>query len=370
MNYPISYEKNHYNLLLMFYPRYDVLKQEMTKFFYRGQLVERGLIDLYIDLNSMVAPVISRNDYVSDDPLSIASSIINIAAHMRNFYATRYGIYTRIYLIYGNTRPDSAAAILPDYNAHFAMEQEAKSYIRDMVEENMKYVDMIVKYIPNVYFISSKDTEPGVLIRSTMKIVAGFDKANPKLNGCKIPRYVLSKDSHTFQVAATCNSTHIIRPKKTNVGDITSTMSYFDFYSKFVWQNNLKTKIGIGISPELYSMYLALAGCRNRYIRGIMNYNSADKLIHSLISSGIIINGYNIRPSVDPSFATEIGLDPSAMFTERFNVIDILHQEILFSTMPSYHNIKSSLVDMYDPEAVKDINNRYFRKYPLDLNAF
>lgn len=354
----------------MFYPKYDTLKQEMSKFFYRGQLTERGLIDLYIDLNSMVTSLYSRKDYVNDDPLSIASAIINIAAHMRNFYATRYGIYTRIYLVYGNTRPDSAASILPGYDAHYAMDRDAKSYVYDTIEQNMQYVEMIAKYIPNVYFISSKETEGAVLIRSTMKIVSGFDKANPKMANCKVPRYVLTKDHYMYQIVATCNSTHVIRPKKNNTGDVTYTISYFDFYNKFVLESNLKTRIGIGVSPELYSFYMALAGCKNRSIKGIMNYPSADQLIHDLIGAGVIINGYNIRPSIDPSFTTEIGLDPSLMLTERFNAIDILHQEIIFSGTASYHNIKSNLVDIYDPDAVRDINNRYFCKYPLDLNAF
>ena len=29
-----------------------------------------------------------------------------------------------------------------------------------------------------------------------------------------------------------------------------------------------------------------------------------------------------------------------------------------------------NIIDLYDPDSVRQINNQYFRKYPLDLNVF
>lgn len=367
--YPISFQKNYFNLLLRFYPRYDNLKQEMLKFFYRNALEQRGLADIYIDLNSFLSSLYKRMDYTNDDPMTIASSIINLAAHMRNFFATRFGISTRIFLIYGNTRPLSAASIIPEYNAHTAMDMEVKQDITLNIEENLNIVELLAQYIPEVYYVRSNETEPAVIMRSIMKIVSAADKKNKSFEGHRVPRFVMTKDMLTYQIVCCCNNTHVIRPKKSSNNDVSYTISYFDFYRKLSAELSLKNPIGEGISPELYSFYMSLAGCKDRGIRSASNYPVTDNLIKGLISSGTIINGYNIRPSIDPSFSSSVGINEEVGFENRFRALDLLHQEIIFSASPTFCNIGNSLVNLYDPDAVRQINNQYFRKYPLDLNV-
>ena len=366
MNNPIS--KTYYNLLLKNYPQYEVLRQELLKLFFRKALVERGYVDCYVNLNSYLSSLYKRSgEYVYDEPLSVTSSIINFAAHLRAFFASRFSMRCRIFFIYGNTRPESAYINLPEYDAHNTMDREVKVEVQEIIRENLNMLNILCPYIPEVYYIESDACEPAVIIRSIIK--------EQSIKGAKHARLIFSKDLYDYQLVATVPNTHLIRTKKTMQGDQTFSVSFFDFYKKLSKTLSLKNPIGTNISPELYSVYMTLAGCKDRNIKGIYNYPKSNTIISNLLNSGRILNGYNPSFGVSPNefnlFIDTINSDESLsmILFNRFTSMDLIHQSNLFRMHPSYFNIEKSIIDLYDPSEVQNINNRYFKKYPLDLNV-
>ena len=122
---------------------------------------------------------------------------------------------------------------------------------------------------------------------------------------------------------------------------------------------------------------MTLAGCKDRNVRYIVNYPKADMIIKTLLKETRILNGYNPSLRVSPvDFGPFIDFinhpsdeDMYMTLYNRFTAMDIIHQSDLFRIEPSYNTIRMGIVDLYDPEEVQRINNRYFRKYPLDLNV-
>ena len=365
-----AYAKTYYNLLLKNFPRFTALEKQIYKFVYRNQLKQGGLVDIFIDLNDMLSYLYTRPDYSCDDPMSIGSAIINLAAHMSSFFSSRMGIHARVYLIYGNTRPITAASVLQEYDAHNEMDRQTKPEITELIESNLAQVEVLVKYIPDLYFIRSNNAEPAVIIRSLTRVINQYDsKANA---GSKpiIGKFVVTKDIYAFQLPATVPNMHIIRPKKDGFDDVSFTISYFDFFTKLTEEMKLKNLIGGGaLSPELYSFYLAFNGCRARGIKSIYNSITSTQKLIELVNSGKILNGYNSIIALDPSIAETLGITQEVV--ERFKALDIIHQENIFRTnFVDSQLFAESLVNLYDPEAVKKINETYFRSYPLDLSVF
>lgn len=348
--------RSAYNLLLGNYFQYEKTRLELVKLFYRKAIENGKPVDCYIDLNNFLSPLYKKDGYYTiDDKMSIAASVINYCAHIVEFFASRFDMPTKVYAVYGNTRPISAVKYIPEYNAHNTMEITSKEYLNTVIAENLELLSIIIPYIPNVYFIRDGNTEPAVIMRSLIREMSA--------QGRKNARFIFTKDAYDFQLVGTCPNTHVVSVKKTMNGEMTFTISFFDFYKKIL---HLKTEIGKNISPELYSLYMAYAGCKDRNIPALVTWPRIDKAIRTGIGLGQICNGYNqnIRVLIDG-----LDIDPN-LITNRFNGLDIVQQEVIYKISPSYANLTKNILDLYDAAAVRDINNKYFRTYPLDLNVF
>jgi hypothetical protein len=356
VNNSIPNRKSAYDFLFINYFKYDRLQEALYPLMYRNCLVQGSEIECYIDLNNYTKHLFSEQCDVPDG-LCITASIVNFAAHIRQFFYTRYGIYAHIYMAYGNTRPVYPSNLCVEYDAHSATDRNVKPAICECISQGLDLLESLCKYLPNVYFVHDSSTEPAVLIRTLIKYNSKKRKA---------ARYVFTRDLYAMQLAAVTPNTHIIRVKKERWSDMTYTISYYDFFKKMTTELRLKNLIGEGVSPELYSFYMAIAGCRDREIKSIMNYPLTDRYIHNLIISGQILNGYNASFALNRfEFMNVKDVD----ITPRFQALDLIHQCNVYENMPAYHALTSNLVNLYDPDAVKDINNKYFRHYPLDLDV-
>ena len=173
MNTPMA--KTCYNLLFRNYPQYEVLRQELLKLFYRKALSTGGKVDCYVNVNAYIRSIYRRKDYVFET-FCLVASLINFAAHLREFFASRFSIYARIFLVYGNQRPDSSVQYLPQYDAHNQMERD--TFDPAVIDNEFVLLSEIIKYIPQVYFIKSEVADPAVVIREMIKVQSKQDVVN------------------------------------------------------------------------------------------------------------------------------------------------------------------------------------------------
>ena len=71
--------------------------------------------NIYIDLYDMLKKLYSIDIYANKQ-FTIVSSVINLAAHMREFYWTRYHVNSRIYLIYATEESNNHRQFYPGFS--------------------------------------------------------------------------------------------------------------------------------------------------------------------------------------------------------------------------------------------------------------
>ena len=96
-----DYKANIESILLGYYIKYINLEELTANTIVVSEFANSDNIDIYIDLYDMLKNLYSIDIY-SNKQFIIVSSVINLVAHMREFYWSRYRVNIRIYLVYGS----------------------------------------------------------------------------------------------------------------------------------------------------------------------------------------------------------------------------------------------------------------------------
>lgn len=346
------------------YIRYDRM-YEMTKFAFYGK-TDSESVNIFIDCYSMLRSLYKRGlNFQVEDSCVIASCLINLAIHIRAYFETRHHVSSKVYLIYGGARPLEAVVNFPYYNAKNILMEDSNFYLQELIADNLNVMKVLCPYLFDIFFIEDNGSE-------FMTIASNVIDMNQK-SGNKDPNIIYSKDDMCYQLVAFKPYTFLYRPKKRlnmdNSWVVTKTTLY-DAYRQ--GELELTTQLGTSLSVELFSMYLAIAGIRSRNLPSIKNANSAIKILESAVASNIIPNGYNhtifySNPNPFEIIFGETKVDP-ALLTNRYAAIDLKYQSMLYASSPKFILACSEIINLYDPDEVKNINNVYFQRYPLDLN--
>ena len=304
-----DYKVNLESLLLSYYIRYDrLLNMTMASL----ADIQIDTVDVYIDLYDYLKPIYTKDIYANKRFL-VVSSIINLAAHIRGFFRTRHRLYTRIYLVYGESITDQHKVFYPSFGD-------------DSFRQTMNYQKTAV---------------------------------------------IFTKSKYAYQIPAMLPNAKIFRPKKTKDGDASYIVSkpyvYGNIYNKISDVHTLDrlTKI----NPELCSIMLTLTGLPSYGVNSIFNVRAASKILYNAIEQGRILNGYtsDIDYIYNNISSVENKIDP-VTFKYRFNTIDLVYQHRIYNSTAEARDI-SWQINLNDPKTVQDINNKYFADNPLDLNS-
>jgi len=303
-------------------------------------------LNVYIDMNSLIKILYIYKDMVIEDYTVITSSIINLCSHIREFYR-KIGVMTKIFIVNSLNCPQSAKQFYASYNDG-SINQYNMKFIHSVIIPNLELLDMLCKYLPEIYFINDDTADSSTIIYSLI------------LKDNTIPSMIYSKDAMVFQIATHFNNVVVFRPKKDKDGDV----SYWA-------DHNLAVpgyKVSTGRQPNftrfssaLLSLMMAISGVKSRSITTQRTITQAEKLIEDYIDRNVLLNGYNSFDTVNQFCQSINGYE----FAANFKAIDVVFQEGLYIDRSA---IDTSVVDLYDPDAVKHINNNYFKNYPLDLN--
>lgn len=346
------------------YIKYDRL-MELTYSAFKGSSANN--INIYIDLYSILSPLYSRYDQYNILNYSIVtSSIINLCAHLRHLYRNRYNVESKIFLMYGTNTPDYNRSIYYGYNKSVADSIVNNEVIRVMINQNIPLLETLCQYLPDIFFIKT-DWEIGVGITDIIK--------REELKGNDNPNIIYTKDQYLYQLTAMLPNTALFRVKKHNGEDISSLVVRDNCFQAISMDKRDVTLEEVALfNPELTSLLSTLSNLPSRGIKSLFSIFTALRLLNQAITERIIPNSYCTNPGIVYDYITNNGrLIKSKgvsytreMFINRYNAIDIYSQYIIYSNSPT--KIVDYDINLYDPESVKDINNRYFRENPLDLN--
>ena len=351
-----DYKANIESILLGYYIKYINLEELTANTIVVSEFANSDNIDIYIDLYDMLKNLYSIDIY-SNKQFIIVSSVINLVAHMREFYWSRYRVNSRIYLVYGSEESNNHKQFYLNFGESKIKEKRNYDKINSVVQSQLDMIKILCAYIYNVYYVR----------KSTDFCMFTYD------NICKnasTPSVILTKSKYAYQIPALCKNAFLLRPKKIKGQDvsfaITSSNVLFAYCNKINSDNTLlRLK---DINPKLLSLIISLNGLPSKKLLTMVNITTAIGRVYKAITENKIINGYNTDINFVYNQLELFSTIDQDNFRLRFNAVDLVFQHRLYCNMFESKDI-SWLIDLRDPDTVRNINNKYFTDNPLDLNA-
>lgn len=357
--YQLSVEQ----LIGMSYPKYVVLNEANKELAY----TRANHVNIYIDAYQILAGLYNDRVTIANAENSIVSGLINLCAHLRGYYRAVFNVESSIYIVYADGKFTGNANLFQGYNKSFLMKRSTYGNITSVIENNINLLELLCKYLPDIYFVQA-DMEPSALI---YWLITTDDKYRND------PNIIFSKDPFTYITASaypTANTVvfHLIKnynDERINV--IFPHDSLIKYITATRREVNADTMVKLKkIHSSLMSLVLALTGVKSRSIPYIKNLDVACKVLLEMIEQGKLLNTftgdiYTIYENFPDNIKAKIDV---TSFTNRWKAIDPIFQCGIKSKIETPIRSRSWNVDLQDPETVKDINNKFFIKNPIDLN--
>lgn len=282
----------------------------------------------------------------------LASEIISIVAHYRNYFFKR-GKYTTFYFLYSFRHCLEIIKDFPeykhDYYQKYVVSKEHEDKIK-VINKVWKVLEKVFPYIPNAYFNETSDLDELVYTKYILENKPASDLA-----------YILTNDQIIFQCAD--KSTRIITPKGSNSKVLTEAT----IMSELTERDTDK------ISSKMIPLVLSMAGYKKYNIpkiQGIAVKKAVD-ILEALVSSGKIEDKYSVEFPIKFSELSsknkneKILLDNSELISKNYAIISAekylnSHKLLLsnrFVSVPR-ESCKAVLLEM---------DSRLFVNYPINL---
>lgn len=350
------------------YIRYERM-YEMTKYAFYGQ-TDSNMVNVYIDAYSIIRGIFKRGSAIRvDDSFVIASCLINLAIHLRAYFETRHRVSSKIYIIYGGARPKEALNLFPGYNEKNILMEDSNAFLKNLVKDNLEITQLLCQYLYDIFCIVNYENEFNVMASYIMNLNYDENKSN-----ITTPSVVYSKDQMSYQLVAFKPYTFLYRPMKSMSQDnswVVTKSTLFAAYRN--GELRLAKERPTQLDVKMLSLFQAISGLRTRSFGSILNANQTLNLLEKAVSENVLANGYNANSilympgTLDNLISFYPSLNP-ALIKSRFAALDLFYQETMRSIQLECMNINKNLINLYNPQEIRNLNDKYFCKYPLDLN--
>lgn len=359
-----NYYPNADNIIYGSYIRYDRLF-EMTKFAFYGKS-DAQEVNIYIDVYSILKSLFTRGTNIKiNDSYVIASCIINLAIHLRAYFETRHRVSSKIFIIYGGARPLSAINHYVSYNSRNIQMEDSNSFLKGLIKDNMDVISILCPYLYDIFAVIDYENE---FFTITSALIDSSGEA-----GFRSPNIVYSKEPLAYQLVAFKPRTFLYRPKKRGNADCSWVVTKSTLYNAYRYAElELSKELETTLDVKMFSIYQAIAGLKSRTIPSIKNGNATIKILEKAVQNNTFSMGYNVSAitRIEKSPFEELaiaGID-SGELVQRFCAIDLIYQTMLYKATPNFIGASSGIINLYNPQEVRNINDKYFQTNPLDLN--
>lgn len=312
-------------------------------------------IDIIIDLNSIIKPLTKqRFNTLGIDltDLRLSACIVNMIAHYRRFFRTRYSVMTNFYLIYNTGDPDSRK-ICSNYHIDFIEDKAIASYIYN----NLKAAQQFCEYIPNSALYMEHAEISAV---ASVLLTNGIMDQN-------IPKMVITKDIYNYQMLEFCNC--ILRPKKVKGTDYSYMVNENNLMNIFCIERNTGNNYSFNLLNN-YSLVLSMSRLPERYLNSLLTVKESLNMINTAVANGVfsLQYQYDIREKLETlvsMYPTKVS-GPYSEIIRRYNTIDMKHNVIRYSSKPA-SKILNGLKNFYDPKGIQEVVKTYYEDIPVSL---
>lgn len=339
-----------FNLFKIRYPIMDTLIMKHCK-----EIGPNSKINLFINIEPIIRKLSTSNvdEYLKvkteEKSYELISNIVNLAAHYRMFFS-KNKLYSNVYMYVGYPFGSmyKSRAINPNYRKTYEHKftKDPKSMVlSNSLEQVIPFVKIILEYIEGVYFIESGPTEPSAIPQVILN-----HKPTNAIN------FILTTDRYEYQY--TNKDFYILRPKKLD--------SYIVSKNNVIETMKLEDKIvnETTVGPNFVPFIISILGDRYRDIKKIKSIGLST--IISLLNLAIQENIIGKDVSNISILSDTVKEEYRAQVLSNFYTVDIDTQIQSMNMKDTYH-ITDQLVDKFDNVSLKNINDQYFREYPIYL---
>ena len=323
-------------------------------------------VNCFISLDSIlksfytIKPDIVAESLSQAKPNALSSEIINVVAHYRHFFYSRYGISSNYFIYYSFDMADYCCERNLDYKSTYYNKRmgnsEVKEYrtINENIEHNIELIKIITEYLPNIYFIDTGSLEPACF----PQIIMNKNKKKPYI--------------HNFIMTSNKNEFQMVNNKYTSVIYLNSDNS------KLYDKNNLiatlvkdakssdfRKDVIKNIGSELYVPILAFCGYKSYDLKGQKgcgNISILKKLLPLVKENKISNIEYTTLDDIlqfFPKFDAELINKNYEILNLKNLANNISNKEML--------NLKKQISNKSDNMSLMEINSKYYEENPLML---
>lgn len=320
-------------------------------------------IDIFVDVRDICSRVLSfmrMKQMQPNNRFFIAGGIINLCAHYREFFRSRYNTSSRFWLIDAES-VNNHTMIYKDYT----LSPLNDDICPNIIAENIMILNTITPYLPDITMINANGFDIGVNVLDIVSKEQVFGNDNPRI--------ILSKDRSVLQIADSIVNTFVLRPIKKASYDESVLYGLQMAIPEYVSREFNKGYPAMPIPAGLCSVLMALTRNSSRHIPSKLRIDIALRKLSPLAQPNqtLGIGTQTQYPHVwdIKALLTQLGVDSDPFEIElRYKAIDIPIMYEAFKVHP-VNTIYTSIVNLYAPEEVKKINEQYFKGIPLDLEV-
>ena len=341
--------------------KYSILKELIAEYMVGVKEVNCFLsLDMILKTFYSIKPDEVSESLASANPNALSSEIINVVAHYRHYFWSRYHVPSNYFIYYSFDMADYCCEHCLTYKESYYNKRmgntEIQEYkiINENIEFNLNLIKLITEYLPNIYFINTGSLEPAVLPQLLIS------KNKPKET---IHNFVFTTNKNEYQMVNNPYTTVI----SVNGDDSKVYTSHNLMYSlvKGTKDADARKEIIRKVSSKFYIPTLAISGYKSYDIKGCKGYGTVKvlKLISKLLKENKISDiDYTTLDDILQYFPNS----DIQLINNNYYVLNLknLVQNI---SNKEYINIKKQINNKSDNMSLMEINSKYYESNPLML---
>lgn len=242
--------------------RYDYL-DTLIRNTQSASVILKYPMDLYIDVQSVYKMALSEN-LMANDIKVISINILNLAAHYRHYFKSRFKIDVNVYIV------NSISSLNKN------IFEEVNSNNKDM----FSILKILTPYFPLIYYIEKEGYNASAIILSMInKYTIPFNRVG----------LVVSNDIFSYQIPTLVPRDRVFVLKPSSKPKFISANNTIDY----MFPRKSTNIITSDLSPALLPVIMAYHKCPELGMTLINNFKTSINIIREKINNGQILNNYN-----------------------------------------------------------------------------
>lgn len=374
------------------YMKFDQLRTITIDMFANTDMATATEVNIFIDASSFVERLFSP-EVEAKDPTMLASAVVNLAGHLRLYFRSVHGTESQIFIVYSKNNWNVLKKLLPEWNSHNINKYETHKFMAQYIKDSMKMVEMVCKYLPRVYYITS-EAETSAMIYGHILNERAFGNNNPNIiltrepNMLQIPgidphtviyyKHTHLRDKFCFGINQSNVMMNFLKltgrynPVFSNPDAMVLIYSICDDITKvnFVEKSKRTVDLAYEISrfnPKHLSHFIALTNLGSRWVKFLLNWPVALKAINKINDDLQIMDNLEFYNKLDfyTKIFEKIGYHE---FDKRLKCISIQYQSNLYINTPYFKSFQK--VDLNNGDELKYVNDHFFKDNYITLDKF